>query len=377
MKFGIYSSIANPPRGEDLPRCVDEVIEEARLAEQAGFDSCFFGEHHQDKDGFLPSPLIVCAAVAASTTTLRVGTSVILLPLHHPVRLAEDVVTLDVISNGRVTVGVGLGYQPVDYQAFGIDMSDRVELFEEKVEILLKCWSGQEFSYDGKHHKIENLRVRPDPVQTPHPPIWIGASAPVSCRRAGIIGDALVTTPSTTLENTCRLIGEYRRSAEAAGKQPHTIIMRDAWVANSRQEAEEGLRPGGAGGLPVLPDRQRPADTGRPRRVFDRISEVERGYRRRVLFAAIEARPFGRAVPRPDHEDDRLDRRPDHSLHGMTGVMAVLRRAHCEPSLGCIVGSPILAPTSRGYLKSPQLPFAKRGSDSPFRKGGLRGISAS
>ena len=67
MKFGLYSSIANPPRGEDLPRCVDEVIKEAQLAEQAGFDSCFFGEHHQDKDGFLPSPLIVCAAVSAST----------------------------------------------------------------------------------------------------------------------------------------------------------------------------------------------------------------------------------------------------------------------------------------------------------------------
>ena len=133
MKFGIYSSIANPPRGEDLPRCVDEVIEESRLAEQAGFDSCFFGEHHQDKDGFLPSPLIVCTAVAASTTKLRVGTSVILLPLHHPVRLAEDVVTLDVVSKGRVTVGVGLGYQPADFQAFGVSMSDRVELLEEKV----------------------------------------------------------------------------------------------------------------------------------------------------------------------------------------------------------------------------------------------------
>lgn len=167
MKFGIYSSIANPPLGEDLPRCVDEVIEEARLAEQAGFDSCFFGEHHQDRDGFLPSPLIVCTAVAASTTTLRMGTSVILLPLHDPVRLAEDVVTLDIISKGRITVGVGLGYQPADFQAFGITMSDRVELFEEKIEILRNCWSGQEFSYEGKHHSIKNLRVRPDTVQHP------------------------------------------------------------------------------------------------------------------------------------------------------------------------------------------------------------------
>ena len=96
MKFGIYSSIANPPRGENLDRCVDEVIEEAKLAEELGFDSCFFGEHHQDADGFLPSPLIVATAVAASTTHLKVGTSVILLPLHHPVHLAEDVVTVDI-----------------------------------------------------------------------------------------------------------------------------------------------------------------------------------------------------------------------------------------------------------------------------------------
>ena len=243
MKFGIYSSIADPPAGEDLPRCVDEVIEEAKLAEQAGFDSCFFGEHHQDKDGFLPSPLIVCTAVAASTTKLRVGTSVILLPLHHPVRLAEDVVTLDIVSKGRVTVGVGLGYQQADFDAFGVNISDRVELFEEKVEILHKCWSGEEFSFHGKHHQINKLTVRPEPIQRPNPPLWIGASAPVSARRAANIADAIVTTPSTTLENTANLIGHYNRAALAAGKTPKPIIMRDAWVANSRKEARDIYGP--------------------------------------------------------------------------------------------------------------------------------------
>ena len=104
MKFGIYSSIANPPRGENLDRSIDEVIAEAQLAEASGFDSCFFGEHHQDKDGFLPSPLIVATAVAARTQTLRVGTSVILLPLYHPVRVAEDAITLDLVSKGRVVL---------------------------------------------------------------------------------------------------------------------------------------------------------------------------------------------------------------------------------------------------------------------------------
>ncbi|RPH75004.1 MAG: LLM class flavin-dependent oxidoreductase, partial [Candidatus Rokuibacteriota bacterium] len=117
MKFGLYSSIANPPRGEHLDRCIDEAIAEAQLAEASGFDSCFFGEHHQDRDGFLPSPLIVATAVAARTTRLRVGTSVILLPLHHPVRVAEDVITLDLVSRGRVVLGVGIGYQPADFRA--------------------------------------------------------------------------------------------------------------------------------------------------------------------------------------------------------------------------------------------------------------------
>ena len=140
MKLGLYSSIANPPRGEGLERCVDEVIAEARLAEQAGFESIFFGEHHQDKDGFLPSPLILATAVAAQTETLRVGTSVILLPLHHPVKVAEDVITLDIVSKGRVTLGVGLGYQPADFQAFGVPMSQRTGRLEEGVEIIRLCW---------------------------------------------------------------------------------------------------------------------------------------------------------------------------------------------------------------------------------------------
>src|SRR2546428_3053765 len=136
MKFGLYSSIANPPRGEHLDRCIDEVIAEAQLAEASGFDSCFFGEHHQDHDGFLPSPLIVATAVAARTRDLRVGTSVILLPLHHPVHVAEDVITLDLVSKGRVILGVGIGYQPADFRAFAGPMVPHPALLRESVRTL-------------------------------------------------------------------------------------------------------------------------------------------------------------------------------------------------------------------------------------------------
>jgi probable F420-dependent oxidoreductase len=231
MKFGLYSSIANPPRGEHLDRCVDQVIAEAQHAEASGFDSCFFGEHHQDRDGFLPSPLIVATAVAAQTRTLNVGTSVILLPLHHPVRVAEDVTTLDIVSKGRIILGVGVGYQASDFRAFGLPMADRAARFEESVDIIRQCWTGEPFSFHGHHFTLDDIQILPKPFQQPSPPLWIGASVPSAVRRAGRLGDAFVSTPSTTLADTVRTIDIYRQAAQEAGREPQVILMRDAWVA--------------------------------------------------------------------------------------------------------------------------------------------------
>jgi probable F420-dependent oxidoreductase len=243
VKFGLYSSIANPPRGENLDRSIDEVVAEAQLAEASGFDSCFFGEHHQDKDGFLPSPLIVAAVVAARTTRLRVGTSVILLPLHHPVRVAEDVITLDWASKGRVVLGVGIGYQAADFQAFAVPMEHRVALFEESVEILRRCWAGEPFSFRGKHYTLEDVQIRPRPFQKPGPPLWIGASVNAAARRAGLLADAFVGTPSTSLDDAVQLADAYKAAAREAGRQPQVVLMRDAWVARTRAEADTVYGP--------------------------------------------------------------------------------------------------------------------------------------
>jgi probable F420-dependent oxidoreductase len=243
VKFGLYSSIANPPRGENLDRSIDEVIAEAQLAEACGFDSCFFGEHHQDKDGFLPSPLIVAAVVAARTSRLRVGTSVILLPLHHPVRVAEDVITLDWASKGRVILGVGIGYQATDFQAFAVPMEHRLALFEEGVEILRKCWAGEPFSFKGTHYALEDVQIRPRPFQRNGPPLWIGASVNAAARRAGLLADAFVGTPSTSLDNATQLADVYRAAARQAGRPPQVVQMRDAWVARTRAEAEAVYGP--------------------------------------------------------------------------------------------------------------------------------------
>jgi probable F420-dependent oxidoreductase len=243
MRFGVYSSIADPPAGEDIARCVEEVLEEAQSAEEFGFDSYFFGEHHQDKDGFLPSPLIVATAVAARTSTLNVGTSVILLPLHHPVRLAEDVITLDQVSRGRVILGVGIGYQPADFRAFDVPIEDRTSLFEEGIDVIRRCWTGEPFTFHGDHYHLEDVQVRPAPYQRPSPPLWIGASTLPGARRAGRLADAFIAGPSTNMRNTLRLVKAYREAAATAGRQPQVVLMRDAWVAETRQQAEEIYGP--------------------------------------------------------------------------------------------------------------------------------------
>ncbi len=243
IKLGLYSSIANPPRGDDLDRCVQEVIAEAELAEACGFHGFFFGEHHQDRDGFLPSPLVVAAAVAARTTRIQIGTSVVLLPLHHPLRVAEDVTTLDIVSGGRFAFGVGIAYQEADFRAFGIERRHRVGRFEEAIQILEKAWSGERFSHKGRHFDIEDVTILPRPIQRPRPPLWIGAWVPAAIERAARLGDAIVMSPSMPLGPITEGARLYRQAAEAAGRPGEIVMMRDAWVADSLEDAARVYSP--------------------------------------------------------------------------------------------------------------------------------------
>ena len=243
IKLGLYASTANPPRGDNMDRCVAEAIAAAEMAEACGFHGFFFGEHHQDRDGFLPSPLIACSAVAARTKTMQIGTSVLLLPLQHPLRIAEDVVTLDAVSGGRVALGVGLGYQDADFRAMGIEKKHRVGRFEEAIEILRKAWTGEPFDHKGRYFDIENVRVTPKPIQKPRPPIWLVAWVPAALERAGRLGDAIVMDPSWPLHESAEVARQYREAAHAAGNEPVVVMMRDAWVADSLEDAARVYGP--------------------------------------------------------------------------------------------------------------------------------------
>jgi probable F420-dependent oxidoreductase len=238
-RFGIYVAVADPPAGEALVQRVEEACREAEFAEQCGFDFCLAGEHHQDPDGFIPAPLLLLAAIAAKTKRLRVGTGVLLLPLHHPFQVAEDGATMDTISNGRFILGVGAGYQPRDFAPFSVSLKDRGSLFEEGLQIIRSCWSGEEFSVHGKHFTLPKVRQCPRPVQTPHPPIWVGGWTEKGVERAARWGDAWLTDPLQHLVVLRKQQAAYRAFAHRYNKRPCTVLFRDAWIAETRQKALE------------------------------------------------------------------------------------------------------------------------------------------
>jgi probable F420-dependent oxidoreductase len=241
--FGLYAAIGDPPRGERLQQCIDDVCAEAQLAEQVGFDAILVGEHHQHRDGFLPSPLIVSTAIAARTQRIRVGTGILLLPLYHPVHVAEDAATLDIVSKGRLILGLGVGYQAGDFGAFSVPMAQRVSRMEEGIEIIRACWTQDAFSYHGRRFQLDNVTVYPKPVQRPHPPIWVGAMADDSIRRAAQYGDGWLTGLTQSMQNIVQQARAYTTYAGELRRPARIMLMRDAWVAETRKQAEEEYGP--------------------------------------------------------------------------------------------------------------------------------------
>lgn len=243
VRFGIFPNTQASSGGADHVRLMEHVIEEAQAAEAAGFDACFITEHHQVPEGYFPSPLVVAAAVAARTTRIGIGTAVHLLSLTHPVHVAEDAAMVDIISKGRLILGLGMGYQQVDFDAFGIPMQQRVSRFEEGLEVLRRCWTEDDVTFHGKRFSLAHVRVTPRPVQQPHPPIWIGAASPDAVKRAARIGDGWMTDPLQKLSVIASRAALYQEWCAKRGRTPHILVLREAWVSDSREQAiaEYGL----------------------------------------------------------------------------------------------------------------------------------------
>ncbi|NNL86403.1 MAG: LLM class flavin-dependent oxidoreductase [Myxococcales bacterium] len=213
LRFGLWYAFRNPAAWRrPFPELYAEVFEQIRWAEDIGFDDVWLTEHHFCEDGHAPSILPLAAAIAALTSRIRIGTGVLLLPLHNPVRVAEDGATIDIISNGRFELGVGVGYRPQEFPPLGAELSERATRTDEGLEIIRRLWSGETLRFSGRHHQFENVKLEPMPVQNP-PPIWVGGFSPASVRRAARWGDGYLGTADDG-----SLSALYREELDKAGK---------------------------------------------------------------------------------------------------------------------------------------------------------------
>ena len=233
LPVGYFPCTQDPPDGKNIARVIDELVEQAELCEETGFDGFYFTEHHQQEDGYLPSPVLLSGMVGMRTKRIKVGTCVLLSPLYHPIRLAEDIAVVDQATKGRMVAAMGIGYQPSDFDAFGVSIKERALRTEESVEILKKAWTGESFSYDSRFHNINDVRVTPAAYQEGGPPIWLAGWVPAGLKRAGKMGDGWIADPIQSLSVIKDYASQYREEARKNGKKPFVVLMRDCVIGDN------------------------------------------------------------------------------------------------------------------------------------------------
>ena len=196
MELGVLYDLRNPPSsGISNAEVYAETLAHIEAMEGLGFDVVWLTEHHFIDDSYLPATLTMAAAVAARTERVTIGTAVLLLPLHDPLHVAEEAAVVDLLSGGRLRLGLGLGYKLQEFEVFGVDRRHRRGLMEEGVEVIRRSWADGPFTFEGRHHRYHDLDVTPKPAQRPGPEIWLAGRDPVPAERAARLGDGLIATP--------------------------------------------------------------------------------------------------------------------------------------------------------------------------------------
>jgi alkanesulfonate monooxygenase SsuD/methylene tetrahydromethanopterin reductase-like flavin-dependent oxidoreductase (luciferase family) len=246
MEFGLFFLMQRDEEwGEQA--VYDSGLEQMLAAEALGYSSVWIAEHHFNDYGLCPSPPVLASFLAARTTTLRLGMGVSLLPLHHPVGLAEELAVLDVVSGGRLDVGIGRGGTLQDYQTFQSDRADSRARVEEGIALMQWSWSGAPFDFQGRFHSAERLHVRPRPVQRPHPPLFIAANSEDSVLSAARLGLPTLSSFFVPVEELQKRHSVYRDAALAAGRPLTEIedLERRSWgmrVVHVAPDHDEALR---------------------------------------------------------------------------------------------------------------------------------------
>jgi probable F420-dependent oxidoreductase len=218
-----------------------EALEEVTRAEELGFDSVWMEEHHSVTNHYWPSPLTVLAGFATRTARMMLGTDILVAPFHHPVRLAEDVALLDVMSSGRMTLGIAIGYKPDEFALYGVDLEKRGARLEEQLAIAKGLWSGEHVQFHGRYYRVDG-RLEPLPVTRPHPPVWIGGWGDLTLRRAALLGDNWIPGPTADLRRLLDGKRQFLDHRKAAGRTEPIVewpLTRDVIIADTDQRARD------------------------------------------------------------------------------------------------------------------------------------------
>ncbi len=206
IRLALRYDMRAPAFGAPATELYPAAVEQCAIADAAGFQTVFLAEHHGADDGYCPSPMVLAAAILGRTKQMTVHFSALIAVLHNPLRLAEDLAVLDLVSGGRIEMTLGIGYRLHEYEMFGVQKSKRVKVLEETIGVLEKAWSGEPFEYQGM-----TVQILPTPVQKPRPPIYIGGSTEASAIRAARYGDDFMPATPQLYEvyaEECRRLGK-------------------------------------------------------------------------------------------------------------------------------------------------------------------------
>jgi alkanesulfonate monooxygenase SsuD/methylene tetrahydromethanopterin reductase-like flavin-dependent oxidoreductase (luciferase family) len=244
MKIGVQ---LNPQVSLKKPTdsLMQTLIEQVRVADQSGFHGFSMGEHYNIPGLQRLHQIAALARLCAEAKHCEVGTAVTLIGLRHPVTVATDLASLDVINNGKSFIAFGLGYRDEELNAFGLTKAQRFNRFVEGIEIVKRLLTEDHVSYEGKEFQIKDVTLDPKPLQKPRPPIWIAANSDVAVERAAKIGDGWMIGPHSAIEELDRQVKILRNSWTEARKpgRPDLPIIRETFVAKNRQEAIAKAQP--------------------------------------------------------------------------------------------------------------------------------------
>jgi alkanesulfonate monooxygenase SsuD/methylene tetrahydromethanopterin reductase-like flavin-dependent oxidoreductase (luciferase family) len=250
MKFGLMHLFQQDPAAPlmNAGNTIREAIDQSVFAEELGYHSVWLAEHHFSPYGLVGSPLTAAAAIAARTSRIRIGTAVLVLPFYNPIRLAEECALIDQISEGRLDIGYGRGYQPAEFRRLGVNQAEARGRTDEAIEILRNAWTRDKFDFHGEFWDFADVSVLPKPVQSPHPRLYQAASSIDTFRLAGTSGTPILTSPNfTPLATVAKQFQVYVGALEEAGHDASSFerpMLQQVYVGDDMlEDAYDTPRP--------------------------------------------------------------------------------------------------------------------------------------